>query len=94
MYQDAYTIWKNELHKKLADKIRGHIDIYYESEGMVIEIQPYECDFKFVKIYANMPSRIVNGATTKDYSNEIIQKYKYFLNKKFFRWIKDNTFCI
>lgn len=85
--QDYEYLFVTNLHQKLKEKVKGGVYTNVtENDELCIKIS--NGDLVYGMRLSNLSDKIINGWSTDYAVHEILESYKRFINKTYFRYVK------
>lgn len=80
---EIYTIICDKIREELKLKIRGYISVGTEARKDVLNIYICKDGFEFKYDINNFLERVYNGLTAEQITNDIIEKFKHAVLRKY-----------
>lgn len=77
-------VFATNLQQKLKDKIYGKVFVKVIDDDIYISVECYS-DIRFKTTISNFANRILNGYTTDHACYEIMEQYRKFVFKQYFK---------
>lgn len=79
--KEMYELFISSFTKNLKKKVKGDVDVHIEND--ILNIKITKCGLVFKTHLSDITQKIISGFNFEKYGNELANRYKTFVVRKF-----------